>query len=43
MLYGHLCMWEEKMNEINGQDNLEHGNKGNIIENPLPNKDINRK
>ena len=43
MLYGHLCMWEEKMNEIIGQDSIEDGNKGNVIENPLPNRDINRK
>ena len=51
MLYGHLCMWEEKMAEIHRSDAMpadmseEDRNvyKGNIIDNPLPNHDINRK
>ena len=46
MLYGHMTMWEEKMREIKETDSpeafLEDG-KENIIDDPLPAKDINRK
>uniref|UniRef100_A0A7S3FX44 Complex 1 LYR protein domain-containing protein n=1 Tax=Strombidium rassoulzadegani TaxID=1082188 RepID=A0A7S3FX44_9SPIT len=42
MLYGHLQMWDEKMKEILESDdpNLD---KDNIIDNPLPRRDINQR
>ena len=51
MFYGHLCMWDEKMQEIarsdrdvNTMTEEERQNyKGNIIDDPLPRPEINRK
>jgi hypothetical protein len=47
MLYGHLFMWNEKMQEVNITDSptIEAGQrvKTNIIEDPLSRRDLNRR
>ena len=49
MLYGHLTMWEEKMREVYQTDeprvdpNDPRWIKTNVIDDPLPRPDINRK
>ena len=45
MLYGHMSMWEEKMREVHTTDspNDETLQGTNVVENSLPNYDINRK
>ena len=45
MLYGHMTMWEEKMNEVYSTDAPSETDKWktNVVEDPLPAMDINRK
>ena len=45
MLYGHMTMWEEKMNEVYSTDRPDPENKykTNVVDDPLSARDINKK
>ena len=45
MLYGHMSMWEEKMEEVYSTDRPDPENKWktNVVDDPLPARDINKK